>query len=229
MFNPWPLGQVPKELQRSELDMLAAAGYSWKDPYNIVELFEQKVADFAGAKYGVAVDCCSHGLFLALKYYNATGVITIPRQTYVSVPMQIHHAGCKVEFSDQEWSGVYQLAPYPIYDGAVRWCKGMYQGTGLQTVSFQIKKRIPIGRGGMILTNHEAAYNWLKKARHDGRDMKVSYMEDNFAMYGWHYYMTPEDAARGILLMDAIPGDYEDSGNNNTYVDLKHKKVFNGN
>ena len=143
--------------------------------------------------------------------------------------MQIHHAGCQVKFSDQEWSGIYQLAPYPIYDGAVRWRKNMFQGEGLQTVSFQIKKRIPIGRGGMILTNDAEAAAWLKKARHDGRDMMVPYIDDDFAMYGYHYYMTPEDAARGILLMDAIPGDYDDSGNSNTYVDLKHKRVFNDN
>jgi dTDP-4-amino-4,6-dideoxygalactose transaminase len=101
----------------------------------------------------------------------------------------------------------------------------MYQG-GLHVVSFQIKKRIPIGRGGMILTDDYAAYRWLKKARHDGRDMKTYYIDDDFEFFGWHYYMTPEDAARGILLMDAIPGDYEDSGNNNTYVDLSNKTIF---
>jgi dTDP-4-amino-4,6-dideoxygalactose transaminase len=225
MHNTWPLGQVPDELQRSELRLLKQAGYVWNDPYDIVEIFENKVAEFAGCKYAVAVDCCSHGLFLSLKYTNALGTITIPKNTYVSVAMQIQHAGCTVAFEELDWSGIYQLKPYPIWDGAVRWRRGMYK-EGLQVISFQIKKRIPIGRGGMILTNDELAYQWLKKARHDGRDMTTYYIHDDFEFAGWHYYMTPEDAARGILLMDAIPGDYEDSGNNTTYVDLSNKTLF---
>lgn len=225
MFKQWPLGQLPDELQRPELKLLTQSGYTWDDPYNIVEMFEQKVAEFAGAKYAVAVDCCSHGLFLALKYCRAQGTITIPRHTYVSVPMQIQHAGCRVQFEPLEWSGVYQLKPYPIWDGATRWQRNMYKD-GLHIVSFQIKKRIPIGKGGMILTDDFGAYRWLKKACHDGRDMKTYYIDDDFEFPGWHYYMTPEDAARGILLMDAIPGDYEDSGNHNTYMDLSQRKVF---
>jgi dTDP-4-amino-4,6-dideoxygalactose transaminase len=224
-FSQWPLGQILKELQRPELDLLKQAGYSWTDPYDIVEEFERQVAEFAGCHYAVAVDCCSHGLFLALKYLNASGVVKIPKHTYVSVPMQIQHAGCQVVFEDLEWSGVYQLKPYPIWDGATRWRRGMYQG-GIHVVSFQIKKRIPIGRGGMILTDDEQAYRWLKKARHDGRDMRQYYSNDDFEFAGWHYYMTPEDAARGIILMAAIPGDYEDSGNSNTYVDLSNKTIF---
>jgi dTDP-4-amino-4,6-dideoxygalactose transaminase len=137
-------------------------------------MFEQKVAKFAGAKFGVAVDCCSHGLFLSLKYLNATGTIKIPSKTYASVPMQIRHAGCIPELVDFTWTGRYRLDPYPIWDAAVQWHENMYTD-GLHVVSFQIKKRIPIGRGGMILTNDEDAANWLRKARHDGRDLTVPY------------------------------------------------------
>jgi dTDP-4-amino-4,6-dideoxygalactose transaminase len=36
-------------------------------------MFEKKVAAFAGSKYAVSVDCCSHGLFLSLKYLQSTG------------------------------------------------------------------------------------------------------------------------------------------------------------
>jgi len=228
MHKIWPLGQVPEELQRPELSLLKQSGYSWQDPYDIVDMFEKKVAKFAGAKFGVAVDCCSHGLFLSLKYLNATGTITIPSRTYVSVPMQIHHAGCTPKLIDAKWTGRYRLDPYPVWDAAVRWQENMYTD-GLHVVSFQIKKRIPIGRGGMILTDDENAAAWLRKARHDGRDLKIPYDVDNFAINGWHYYMTPEDAARGILLMDAIPGSYPDSGNHQTYVDLAEKSILNDN
>jgi dTDP-4-amino-4,6-dideoxygalactose transaminase len=228
MHKIWPLGQVPEELQRTELALLKQAGYIWTDPYDVVSIFENKVAKFAGAKFGVAVDCCSHGLFLSLKYLKATGVITIPSRTYVSVPMQIQHAGCIPKLVDIKWSGRYRLHPYPVWDAAVRWQENMYTD-GLHVVSFQIKKRIPIGRGGMILTDDEEAANWLRKARHDGRDIAIPYAVDDFSLTGWHYYMTPEDAARGILLMDAIPGSYPDSGNHQTYVDLAKKSILNDN
>ena len=145
-YTSWPLGRIPQEWHRPELDQLRAAGYEWSDPRDAVDIFEKKVAEFSGAKYGIAVDCCSNGLFLCLKYLEATGNITIPSQTYVSVPMQIIHAGCGVIFEDLQWSGVYQLKPYPIYDGATRFTKDMFVGDdALQVVSFQIKKRLPFG------------------------------------------------------------------------------------
>lgn len=221
-YQTWPLGKLPIELQRPELALLKQAGYQWNDDYEVVELFEQKVADFADAKYGIAVDCCSHGLFLCLKYLGATGTVVIPKNTYVSVPLQIAHAGCNVQFDDIKWSGRYKLNPYPIYDAAVRWCENMYTD-GLHVISFQLKKRIPIGRGGMILTDDKDAALWLKRARHDGRDMSVFYVNDTFSVMGWHYYMTPEDAARGILLMDAISGSYPDSASYKNYIDLSTK------
>ena len=143
------------------------------------------------------------------------------------MPMQILHAGAVPKFQDIEWSGCYQLAPYDIWDGATRWTQGMYQG-GLHVVSFQIKKRLPIGRGGMILTDDVDAYNWFKKASHDGRDMKNTHYADNIDMLGWHFYMTPEDAARGLLLMELVPQVNDDTSNQTCYADLRNMAVFRG-
>tara|TARA_R110000796_G_scaffold222102_2_gene338254 strand:+ start:826 stop:1527 length:702 start_codon:yes stop_codon:yes gene_type:complete len=226
-YNVWPVGKLPKEWQRPELDQLKEKGYDWEDPRDAIDIFEKKVAKFAGSKYAVAVDCCSHGLLLCMKYLKCKDTITIPKHTYISTPAQIVHAGCDVEFEDLEWSGIYQLKPYPIWDGAVRWQKDMFVGgDNLQVVSFQIKKRVPIGRGGMIMTDSKEAYDWLKFASYDGRDLNKYYADDDFKMVGWHFYMTPEDAARGILLMDQIPDFNEDTGHSNTYSDLSSKQIF---
>ena len=93
--------------------------------------------------------------------------------------MSIIQAGCKVKFEDIEWSGVYQLKPTNVYDGATRWTEGMYEaGDGYQVISFQIKKRIPIGKGGMILTNDKDAYEWFKMMRYEGRNTDLPYVED---------------------------------------------------
>jgi len=225
-YNVWPIGKLPKQWQRPELDSLAKRGYHIDDPRDAIDIFEKKLASYAGSKYAVTVDCCSNGLFLSLKYFKASGQVTIPSRTYVSVPMQILHAGCQVKFDDIEWSGIYQLKPYPIIDGAVRFTKNMYVPETLHVVSFQIKKRLPIGRGGVILTDDEEAYRWLKMASYDGRDLKKPYMDDNFEMMGYHMYMTPEDAARGIILMDELPEVNEDTGSRNNYSDLSSKSIF---
>ena len=95
-------------------------------------------------------------------------------------------------------------------------------------ISFQLKKRLPIGKGGMILTNDKEAVEWFKLMRYEGRHLDIYYPEDNFGELGWNMYMTPEDAARGILLMDQLPEENEDTGNWKTYNDLSKQEVFNG-
>lgn len=230
-FDSWPSGKLPKEFQRTELDQVRTLGYEWQDARDVVDMFEKKVAAFAGSKYAVTTDCCTHGVFLSLKYLQASNqlqpgtTITIPDRTYISIAQNIIHAGCNVKFEDIEWSGMYQLKPTPVWDAATRWRKGMYQG-GLHVVSFQLKKRIPIGRGGMILTDDAEAYRWLKKASYDGRDLNVPQWEDDYEIMGYHYYMTPEDAARGIMLMDRVPEYMEDCGGHENYSKLSEKTLF---
>lgn len=219
-YNSWPLGKLPKEKQRSEPEKIKKLGYKWEDPREIIEIFENKVAEFAGSKYAVSVDCCSHALFLCIKYMGYFGDIQIPSNTYISVPMQIFNADCTPVFRNIEWSGIYQLHPLPIYDAAVRWSKGMYIKDSLMCISFQIKKTIPIGRGGIILTDNKKAYNKLKLMSYDGRDLNTPYDSlGHVKCKGYHMYMTPEDAARGIILMDTNKKE-GDSGNSSMYPDV---------
>jgi len=228
-YNSWPLGKIPKEFQRPEPDKLKELGYAWDDPRDIIDIFEKKVADFAGSKYAVSTDCCSNGIFLCLKYVDSTFcTITIPKQTYVSVPMQIKHAGFGVRFRDIEWSGYYHLDPLHIYDGAGRWKKDMFSELNdpeaLYVMSFQIKKSLPIGRGGMILTDSEEAYKKLKLMTYDGRDLTLPYTDkEHIKTMGYHMYMTPEDAARGLILMDNLPDELPDSYNHTMYPSLQEK------
>jgi dTDP-4-amino-4,6-dideoxygalactose transaminase len=227
-YNAWPLGQIPKENQRPELDILKEKGYPIKDPRDAIDLFEETIAKFAGCKYAVSVDCCTHGLFLCMKYLNASGTITVPSKTYTSVPMYVLHAGCQLKFEDKPWFSKYQLKPYPIWDCALQFSEGMYE-KDFEVLSFQIKKTLPIGRGGMILTNDEKAYRWFKKACYDGRDLKAKYDKDDFEVLGYHFYMTPEDAARGLLLFEGVSKINEPCIKDpyNHYSDLTTKTIFN--
>lgn len=227
-YNSFPLGKLPKEFERPELELIKKNGYSWNDPRNVIDIFEKKLATFAGSKYCVLTDCCSHGIFLSLKYLKKEDtIIKIPKHTYASVPMQIKYAGYDFEFTDENWSGIYQLGPLPVYDAAVRFTKNMYIPGSLFVTSFQIKKRLPIGRGGAIFTDSKDAYDWLKLASYDGRNLDTPYdNEAHISMLGYHMYMTPEDAARGILLMDQLPEENKDSASWENYPDLTKFLIF---
>ena len=98
-------------LKEYALEELVKKGYKIDTPWDAVDLFEKKVAAYAGSKYAVAVDNCTDALFLCLKYLKCDEnpcPIHIPEQTYVSVPMTIHNAGCKFKFKKFMWEGMYQ-------------------------------------------------------------------------------------------------------------------------
>jgi dTDP-4-amino-4,6-dideoxygalactose transaminase len=193
--------------------------------YKIVQDFEQTIAEYAGSKYAVAVESGSAAIFLSCLYKKVKKVV-IPTHTYPSVPCSIINAGGQVEFTEAKWEGVYELFPYEIIDGALRFKRGMYKG-GLHCLSFHSKKLLPIGRGGMILTDDEVAYEWFKKARFDGRDEKPL-SEDSISIIGWNMYMTPEQAARGLQLFDMVKHkDLEDlKVESQGYVDLNKLGIY---
>jgi len=194
------------------------------NPYNIVKMFEEEVSEYTGAPFAVAVDSCTNALFLCCKYHQVKEV-TIPKRTYLSVPMSIIHSGGEVIFEDKDWSGIYQLKPYPIYDSAKRFTSGMYLPGTAMCLSFHIKKTLAIGKGGMILTYDYKMVEWLKKARYEGRS-EVNYKEDNIDMLGWNMYMTPQQASHGLALMQNYPEHSPDLGENKGYRDLTSNNVF---
>lgn len=194
-------------------------------PFQTVINFETALASYAGSKYAVAVESCTAAILLSCAYYKVKEV-TIPSRTYPSIPCSIIHAGGKVKFENLDWSGIYQLKPYPIYDGAKRFRKGMYISGSLHCLSFHAKKILPIGRGGAILTDDEKAYKWLKTASFDGRHSGVPLSEDKFEMIGWNVYMTPEQAARGHLLLSMANDYYEDQKEIPPYPDLSKFDIY---
>ena len=165
-------------------------------------------------------------MFLCLKYLKAEGEITLPKRTYVSVPCTVIHAGCQVKFKDIEWSGAYQLNPYPVWDAATRMTQGMYVPDSYYCLSFHRRKHIPIGKGGMILTNDEEAYDWFKLARYEGRHMDRLYKDDSFDMIGWNMYMPPEQAAEGLEIFKNISDKNEDLESSGIHKDLSQFPIY---
>ena len=165
---------------------------------NVIRQFERTIAKYCSAPYGIAVESCSAALFLCCLYCKVKEV-TIPKRTYFSIPFSIIHAGGKVRFSNLHWKGAYQLKPYPIIDSAVRLKMNMFKLGFFHCLSFQYSKHLPIGRGGMILTDNKKAAEWFRLVRADGR-AEVVKEQDYVELIGYNYYMTPEQAARGLSL-----------------------------
>lgn len=201
--------------------------------YKFTEEFEQRVCDYTGAPYCVSLDNMSNAIFLCLYYENIKGKeISIPSHTYPSVPCEIIHAGGKVRFYDSPnmLTGAYQLKPTRVWDSALRFTADMYIQDTLICVSFTGPyKHLKLSKGGAILTDDERAYKWFKRARFSGRN-ECSYHDDNLDMLGWNFYMMPEIAARGLLMMNQFY-DYEGKKIVNQdislpYPDLSKFKVY---
>jgi dTDP-4-amino-4,6-dideoxygalactose transaminase len=197
------------------------------NPYKIVKMFEEEVAHYTGAPYAVSVNSCTNALFLSCKYIGVDGKeVIIPKRTYLSPPQSILQAGAKLVFEDVLWEGIYQLKPFPIYDAAKRFTSDMYIPGSLMCLSFHIKKHLKIGKGGMILTDNESAVEWFKKAGYEGRCSGVNYHDDTICDEGWNMYMTPEQATRGLMLMQHYPQHAPDISENPPYKDLTEYDLF---
>lgn len=178
--------------------------------YKITEDFEKALSDYTGSPYVVTLDNMSNGLFLALYYEHkiknkTEKVITIPSRTYPSVPCEIIHAGLKVGFEPVEGrtiKGAYQLKGSNVWDSALRFTADMYIPNTHMCISFTGPyKHFKLSKGGAILTDDYQSYLWFKRARYSGR-RECSYHDDYFDMLGWNFYMMPELATRGLLLMN---------------------------
>jgi len=194
------------------------------NPYKIVKMFEEEVAHYTGALWAVSTDSCTDALLLCCEYLKVQEV-TIPARTYLSVPQSIIHAGGSVNFEEVKWKGIYQLKPYPIYDAAKRFTSNMYIPGSYMCLSFHIKKHLKIGKGGMILTDNVEAYEWFKRQRYEGRS-GVKYHDDDIIANGWNAYMTPEQAARGLMLIQNLPRHNEDLSEEPPYRDLREFELF---
>lgn len=194
--------------------------------YKITEDFEKALSDYTGAPYVVTLDNQSNGLFLALYYQKnvkkeISDVLTIPSRTYPSVPCEIIHAGLKVNFSPVEGKtlkGAYQLVGSNVWDSALRFTADMYMPKTHMCISFTGPyKHFKLSKGGAILTDDYEAYLWFKRARYSGR-RECSYHDDHFDMLGWNFYMMPELATRGLLLMNQF---YNQDGTKKSNPDLE--------
>jgi len=198
-------------------------------PFQVVKDLEAAICAYTDAPYCVTVNSCTMALLLATKYHlminRAPITVSCPKRTYVSVPMSIIHAGAKVKFRDEKWSGMYQLKPLPVWDSARYFTGGMYFAGTMMCVSFHATKILGDTQGGAILLDDEQAYKWLKRMRFDGRTEGVPPNKDSFTEIGYHCYMSPDVAARLLHKLSVLPVNNTPLPND-AYPDLSQFEVF---
>lgn len=195
-----------------------------------VDQFEKMVAEFFGAPYAIAVDSCTHGVELCLRFTQAK-FMTTPTRTYPSIPMLANKLGINHKFEDYEWSEYYYVTGRVI-DAAVLWRPASYVPETFMNLSFQYRKHLSLERGGMILLDNYEDYLVLKSMSYDGRTIDT-WLEDtpwrdqNIKTIGYHYYMTPDTAAKGIHKFNDALATTPKLWTDKDYPDLTQMEVFN--
>ena len=213
-------------------------------PYQVVKDFESALCEYTGSKHAVTTTSCTMAILLACEWqkhshsiravvrgkegdYRPTSMptITIPKYTYVGVPMSIIHAGFNVKFTDIGWCGHYALDPFLIIDSA-RWLtNGIYSPGEFRCLSFHWTKTLSIGQGGAILHDNDEADEWLRMMRFDGRKEGLKPRSQKSWVMGHHCYMSPRDAAEGLHRLSVLPRHNEPIPNDN-YPDLSALEIF---
>lgn len=164
--------------------------------FDIVREFEEKISSFFGSPYAVAIDSCTHGVELALRYTKAKK-ISCPKRTYLSIPFLSKKLNIDLEWRDENWVDYYYITENVI-DAAVLWKKDSYIPKTFMGISFQYQKHLSLGRGGALLLDDEEAYFQIKKMSYDGRIPNTPWRDQDIDTFGLHYYMTPETAQNGV-------------------------------
>ena len=193
--------------------------------FEVVNKFENKIAEFFGAPYAVAVDCCTHGIELCLRQQEVLTLI-VPKRTYLSVPMLANKLNIRLQWSDEQWEDYYWLEGTNIIDAAVLWEKDSYIPNTFMCVSFQFQKHLSLGRGGIILTDNKEAAIELKKMSYDGRLPNVPWRNQNIDTMGYHYYMAPEIALMGLNKLEKAINTPPKKWSIDEWPDLTEMEIF---
>ena len=193
--------------------------------FDIIGNFENEIANFFGAPHAVAVDCCTHGLELCLRYKKIKH-FSVPKRTYISVPFLAKKLNIEFDWKDEDWQDYYYLGGTNIIDAAVLWEQDSYIPGTLMCVSFQFRKHLSLGRGGIILLDNKNIALDLKKMSYDGRIPDIPWREQNINSVGYHYYMTPETAEKGLLKLPEAIASTPRKWTVNDWPDLTKMDIF---
>lgn len=166
--------------------------------------FEARLARYTGAPYAVVTDCCTHAIELCMRYDQVRRV-RFTAFTYLSIPQLMNQLGITFGLTDEVWQGEYLFHGSRIWDSARRLEPDMYRSGAMQCLSFGHGKPLQLGRCGAVLLDDKDAYQWISRARSDGRDLAVSpWIEQQNFQQGWHYCPTLETCQHGLDRLSSV-------------------------
>ncbi len=140
--------------------------------------------------------------------------------------MTCEKLGLDWRFDNIRWYDQYHLGGTNIIDGAVLWRPNSYVSGTYLCLSFQYRKHLSLGRGGMILTDDEYAAEQLRMMAYDGRKKYVPWGDQDISVMGYHYYMTPETAKRGLDVFEEVKDAFPLAMSYKDYPHLPNMEIF---
>ena len=163
----------------------------------IVEEFEQRVAEFVGAKYACSLHSATFAIFLCLNELKKQ-TITVPSIIPPVVPNAILTSGQNLNFNDNiDWVGhsyvLHDFEDYKIIDSAQQLSKNQFANQAndedLMIFSFYPTKPVGSSDGGMVVSNDREKINRLKMMSRYGTSFEDNSWERKIAVPGWKLYM----------------------------------------
>tara|TARA_B100000287_G_scaffold397107_1_gene413341 strand:- start:684 stop:1607 length:924 start_codon:yes stop_codon:yes gene_type:complete len=199
----------------------------------VVDKFEQKIADFVGAKYAVSVHSATSAIFLSL--LNKKQEVSIPSILPPVVANAVITANNRVRFCDNiEWVGhsyvLHKFDDYKIIDSAQQIYENQFKleadDDDLLIYSFYPTKPVGSVDGGMILSNNKEKIDELKILSRNGNTLENNSWDRQVVLPGYKLYMNSIQcyiALQNFIKLDSKMNRFEEiKGRYNEAFGLKN-------
>lgn len=164
----------------------------------IVREFEEKFAEYVGAKYAVSFNSATSAIFLIFKYLSTSKRAWVPSIIPPVVPNAIINAGCKCSFTNNStwvggWYRMITFEEFDIVDSAQDVTRGNFEKVcepeDLMIFSFYPTKPIGGCDGGMVVSDDRDKIERLREASMNGMSTETNNWERKLSSIGHKMYM----------------------------------------
>ena len=175
--------------------------------------FENKFAEYVGAKYACSVNSATNAIFLMLLGKDTT--VDVPSMIPPVVLNAVLTSGNKVNFTDDvEWVGgsyiLHHFDDYKIIDSAQRVDRDQFKNEAddcdLMFFSFYPTKPVGSSDGGIIVSNDKDKIDHLRTLSFNGMSFATNNWERKIILPGYKFYLNSIQAFiadKNLDLLDA--------------------------
>lgn len=161
----------------------------------VVRVFEERFADYVGARYAVSFSSATAAIFLAM--LGKCQHVSIPSIIPPVVPTAVKNAGNMIQFTDDvNWVGdsyvLHRFSDYWLIDSAHRVARGQFseaEDNDLMVFSFYPTKVVSGCDGGIIVSNDKCKIEELRKLSFNGMTQDENNWDRKQSALGYKMYM----------------------------------------